>query len=116
MGTTANGYPYPEDTDPVTGGAQAIKALANKIDTFLRTTASGSTTITLSNVAYAQVVVTLPAGRFTTTPNIAVGCGANAFFAGVASKSATSFTAWTRVWNNTATSGSVPVDWIAGPA
>ena len=25
MGTTGKGYPYPEDTDPVAQGAQAIK-------------------------------------------------------------------------------------------
>jgi hypothetical protein len=33
MGTTVNNaFPYPEDTDPVAQGAQAIKALANSLD------------------------------------------------------------------------------------
>lgn len=33
MGATLNnGFPYPEDTDPVAQGAQAIKALANSLD------------------------------------------------------------------------------------
>ena len=41
MGTTPNGYPYPEDTDLVNQGAQAVKALATAVDTQLRKTASG---------------------------------------------------------------------------
>ncbi len=32
MGTTTKGIPFPEDTDPVAQGAQAIKALANDLD------------------------------------------------------------------------------------
>jgi hypothetical protein len=32
LGATAGGLPYPEDTDPVMAGAQAIKALAQAID------------------------------------------------------------------------------------
>jgi hypothetical protein len=32
MGTTSKGYPFPEDTDPIAQGAQAIKNLANAID------------------------------------------------------------------------------------
>ena len=32
MGTTAGGLPYPEPTDPIAAGADAIKALAQAID------------------------------------------------------------------------------------
>ena len=32
MGTTATGLPYPEPTDPIAGGADAIRALAEAID------------------------------------------------------------------------------------
>lgn len=32
MGTTPNGYPYPEPTDPVAQGATAIRSLAEKVD------------------------------------------------------------------------------------
>lgn len=49
MGTTAHGLPYPEPTDPVANGADAIRALAEAIDpnvlagTLVTTATTGAT-------------------------------------------------------------------------
>lgn len=69
MGTTAKGYPYPEDTDLQSQGAQAIKALANAIDTNLGRAATGTASLALptANVGNS-VAVTFPVGRFTAAP------------------------------------------------
>jgi hypothetical protein len=112
-GSTPNGYPYPDDSDPVAQGAQAIKALATKVDTQLRASAAGTASISVSNAALGSVAVTLPAGRFTAPPRVAVTSGNSAFFGSVSAQSATSFNASVRVWNNVATTATVPVDWIA---
>ena len=50
MGTTTNGYPYPEDTDPVAQGAQGIRSLASAIDTKAGISAAGKVNVTLNNV------------------------------------------------------------------
>ena len=71
MGTTTKGYPYPEDTDPTAQGAQAIKALANAIDTGLGRAASGSFTLSIPSAqAGSSVAVTFPVGRFTAAPAV----------------------------------------------
>ena len=70
MGTTAKGYPYPEGTDLVMDGDDAIKALATAIDTKLPA-AMTSGTADLGNVtgqATGSKTVTFPVGLFTVAP------------------------------------------------
>lgn len=63
MGKTTNGLPYPEPTDQVSAGADAIRALAETLRfwTFPHTWASMTSTM-------ASVDITYPTGLFTATP------------------------------------------------
>jgi hypothetical protein len=74
MGTTPNGFPYPEPTDPVAQGADAIRDLATAVDTSLRRSAAGTAVLPLGTAqAVGTVAVTLPAGRFTAPPSVVLG-------------------------------------------
>ena len=89
MGVTAGGLPYPEPTEPVAGGAAAIKALAEALDAGApRAVATGHETFASTAVgAVGSKSVTFPAGRFTLPPRVTmasvtgapntriVGCG-----------------------------------------
>jgi hypothetical protein len=56
MGVTANGLPYPENTDPVTGGDDAIKALAQALDLWLPKLLVPSAAFNITNtIAMADV-------------------------------------------------------------
>jgi hypothetical protein len=73
MGTTPKGYPYPEGTDLVVDGDDAIEALATAIDTKLPA-ALTSGLADLGNVTGQQTgskVVTFPVGLFTVAPTAA---------------------------------------------
>lgn len=73
MGTTPiNALPYPEPTDPVAQGADAIKALANALDKGVaKAIAAGSATLPITALnTGASVAVTFPAGRFTAAPYV----------------------------------------------
>jgi hypothetical protein len=116
MGTTAKGYPYPEDSDPVAQGAQAIKALATKIDSNAGVSASGSVSLNAAAQTVATVAVTFPVGRFTAPPSVVVG-----------RTTATSWTAMPQLyWSQSVTatgcqiaglsnvgSSSIPLNWTA---
>lgn len=83
MGTTPKGYPYPEDTDLLSQGAQAIKALATAIDTGAGRSATGTASLALPTANTSNAVaVTFPVGRFTASPAVIIsrytGYGANA--------------------------------------
>lgn len=75
MGTTPKGYPYPEGTDLVMDGDDAIQALAEAVDA--KSTygiAAGTVQVTGITVGNAQsVTVTFPAGRFTNDVYITIG-------------------------------------------
>lgn len=78
---TAKGYPYPVGTDRVMDGDDAIKALAETVDTRLGVAATGiaATPATSSLNQAVSVLVTFPVGRFTAAPAVfvtAVGGGA----------------------------------------
>jgi len=66
MGTTPTGLPYPEPTDPVAGGAAAIRALAEALEprTAYRTEVE-QVTVTLDAAGRAVVIFKtyFPAGR-----------------------------------------------------
>jgi hypothetical protein len=59
MGTTTKGIPYPEGTDRVMDGDDAMKAIAQKVDALLPVTITGSGTTDAS-------------GNFTITHNLGV--------------------------------------------
>lgn len=113
MGATTNGYPYPESTDPVAQGANAIKALAQKIESNLAAAAAGRTPISLSNASSGSATVTFPSGRFKSAPAVAATCESSSFFAAVSSVSATSMTLWLRRYEDSPTTQTLQVDWVA---
>lgn len=75
MGTTPKGYPYPEGTDPVVDGDDAIQALAEAIDTKQpHAQAVGTAEFTGVRPGNAKsIAVTFPAGLFTANPYVTLG-------------------------------------------
>jgi hypothetical protein len=67
MATTPKGYPYPVGTDRVADGDNAIRALAEAVESLLGVAATGSGAITTtgSNPSNGSLAVTFPVGRFT---------------------------------------------------
>lgn len=118
MPNTPNGYPYPADTDPIAAGAAAIQALATKVDSQLRASATGKAAMTLTSSASTSLVVTLPAGRFGANIPHVVACGVNTsiFIGSSGGVSATSFTLTARYYLGTATSASLEMAWFASTA
>jgi hypothetical protein len=114
-GATAKGYPYPTGGDAVTDGDDAIKALAEKVDTQLGTIARGAVTFPGLSTSIQTMAVTFPAGRFTAAPNVVVsvqGSDPSGRQAGVNSTATTSgVTLCGKAVNSTA--GSYSVHWIA---
>jgi hypothetical protein len=113
MGTTPLGYTYPEDTDPVAAGAQNIKALALSVDSRLGVHAAGSLSVPINNSATGSAVVTLPAGRFTAAPVLAVASLNSSYLVAPSSKTATSFTMFARHYAAAVGTTSIPADWHA---
>jgi len=68
MGTTPQGLPYPEPTDPIAGGADAIKNLAAAVNQPL----TGVVTLTGNGTATGSATITFPAGWFTAAPRVFV--------------------------------------------
>ena len=119
MGTTPKGFPYPEPTDPVAAGADAIKALAQAIDTHVGRVASGAVTVTGDGTSVNPgAAVTFPAGRFTANPRViaeVVG-GSNVNLAGVSTGITTTgctVFAFLRAGGAIANGTNVTVNWIA---
>lgn len=93
MGTTASGYPYPEDTDIVAQGSSAIKALAQAIESRLRATAAGQVSITVNTTTTIfSKAVTFPAGRFTSAPIVVTSVSHSWWVASVSAITATGCT------------------------
>lgn len=117
MGNTPNGLPYPEPTEPVAGGAVAIKGLATKIDPRLpRAMAAG--TVPFPSTAANQstsVTVTLPVGAgFTAAPSVQITPSSTAPSIRDLSVSAPSATNFVAVYFNSGTSAAgVGGMWIA---
>jgi len=81
---TAKGFPYPLGTDRLADGDDAIKALAEKVDTAIGVCAAGTATTGVPSALNTPVsaAVTFPAGRFTVAPQVMVtisGSSVNAF-------------------------------------
>jgi hypothetical protein len=78
--TTPTGWPYPEGTDRVMDGDDAIHALASRLDTLLGYGIASGVALTPVPPAYDTVVsvpVVFPAGRFTKPPTVLVSSNAN---------------------------------------
>lgn len=87
MGTTPNGLPYPEGTDLVMEGDDAIKALA----TALKISTGGGAVPAGSSVRY--VTMTFPAGLYATAPWLAISVTNPFMNAGIQNLTASGFTA-----------------------
>jgi hypothetical protein len=110
MGTTNKGLPYPEPTDPIAAGADAIKNLALVINQPV----SGRVTITGTGVATASTAVTFPAGHFTAAPRVTASPSANAgYIAYTAPPTATAVTLLITRADGANFSASTSVTWIA---
>lgn len=112
MPTTTKGYPYPASTDPPNGPAQ-IQALAQFLDGLVPFRMYvGTVSVTLTNVAAANVTVNFPAGRFTQPPRVfLIVRSASVYFAFVnAGATAASVSIGVRHHAGTASTATVPVD------
>src|SRR6185312_5842146 len=84
MGTTASGYPYPEDTATVAQGAQSVKSLATAVETRVRANAAGQVSISVNtSTTLFSKAITFPAGRFK-TPSIVVATSSHSWWVAMA--------------------------------
>lgn len=113
MGTTTNGYPYPEDTDPVAQGAQAIKSLATLTDTNLRISAAGTVSVNTAGVATAVASVVFPAGRFKNTPQVVTSTASTQWLSCPTGASTAGFTFNVRMYKDTNGAGALACYWSA---
>jgi hypothetical protein len=112
MGTTGKGLPYPEPTDPIAAGADAIKALAQAVNQPV----SGRVTVSLSNAAQGNTTVTFPAGHFTAAPRVSVtpsGTGAGVYYGTTGVPSTASVTVIANHRDATPATISIALDWVA---
>lgn len=115
-GNTAGGLPYPDPDDPWFEGADAIRALAEAIDT--RTPfaqAAGVVTFPTAGVGATEtVVVTLPAGRFTVAPAVQITAQSSVPRVRAVSVSGISTTRFTAYYSNTGTAAAaISASWSA---
>lgn len=111
---TAHGYPYPVGTDRVTDGDDAIKNLANAVESKLRVSAAGSVSVTATSSASGSANVTFPAGRFVNPPLVVCSpVGATAWYAAAGSVTASGVTINIVQRDGTAATATVTVNWIA---
>jgi hypothetical protein len=116
MGTTSSGFTYPEPSDPVADGADAIKALAQQIESMVGVFASGGGSINLPSggANNGSEAVTFPAGRFGAVPRV-VACvqGASFWFATVSAVTTAGCTITVRNMDNNTATGTVAYSWMA---
>lgn len=92
MGTTAKGYPYPEGTDLVMEGDDAIEALAQAIDSKLpyAVYAAGVDIRVAAGSATGSGTLTYPSGTFSQAPITTVTITNSYWTPGLGSRTATS--------------------------
>lgn len=112
-GTTSRGFRYPLDADPVNDGALAVRNLANDVNNKVGVFASGTATVTVSASDSGNVIVTFPAGRFTTPPVVVVSSTTYGYYAWVDSITATQCRVLLTHVNLTSGSITAAVKWIA---
>jgi len=111
-GTVERGWPVPDDTDRVSAGAAAIRALGNAIDQDVPRTRSGSVALTLAGSATAAIDVTGidVGGPFDVVATARHSSGN--FFAAIVSKDNNQFRVRVTHFQNTASSITVNVEWF----
>ena len=110
--TTTQGFPYPLPTDPIADGADAIKALAQKIDDIVGTFAAGTIAIQGTGATSASAPITFPAGRFTVAPVVVATVTVGAV-ASVTAVTAAGATVGVKRTDDAAFSSTFNVYWIA---
>lgn len=109
--------PWPDGTERVMDGDNAMGAIANKVDglgiAFAH--AAGTVSIVATTVASASAAVTFPVGRFTQVPLVLVSIATNTanWFCASAPATTAGFTAWILQRDGTTATGTVPVNWHA---
>jgi len=114
MGTTPGGLPYPEPTDPVAAGADAIKALATKTESRYQ---AGGNTVTVTATGGLTPVITFPV-PYTVAPQVVaclfLGSGGSDYTGYLQSITPTGFTFRVMKAGTVAPSGDVVrVNWVA---
>lgn len=113
MGTTNKGIPYPESTDPVAAGADAIKATAQAVNQPL----TGVVTIPITGGTSGSVPITFPGGYFTAPPKVMAtvngGWGSNPAFAAASGITANGCTIAAMYRDSTAVTMTLTVAWLA---
>lgn len=113
---TARGFPYPVGTDRVMDGDNAIRALAEKVDTDTgRPTAAGAVSVATAAVNVpVTTLVTFPAGRFTAAPAVSatpVTTAPQVFTVSIGGSVTTTSVPITA--NRNTAGGGVSVNWVA---
>lgn len=111
---TAKGYPYPQGTDRVMDGDNAIQALAEAVDTKLGVMAGGTVSVTIvTGNTSVGAAVTFPVGRFTVAP-LMLASPTGTQLANNAGASATAITTTgATVYGGRTTAGGLTVAWLA---
>lgn len=113
MGTTTRGYPYPEGTDPINQGDDAIKALAGKVDLQLRKTMAGFLPVTVT-AGYGYSFLLWSPGWWTQIPIITLSCDNSLVYASNSQGSLDNCTIICQpIDPSGAVNGSVGVHWVA---
>lgn len=112
-GTTSKGFPYPLGTEPVADGDDAIKNLAQSVDSKVGVLASGLASVVLSSQIQNSITVTFPAGRFVAAPNVVATSESGNYVAMSTSPTTTNVLIWASSKTGVSSSGTVPVRWIA---
>jgi hypothetical protein len=110
--------PYPDGTERVMDGDDAIGALALAVDEagLPAAAATGTVTVPMAGAGAVNATVTLPVGTFTVAPVImaTVAAGSNVFYASVyLDNGAASFKLYVSHRDNTGTATNVLVGWLA---
>jgi hypothetical protein len=115
--TTRLGIPFPDGTERVMDGDNAMGAIATKVDSLGLgfAMAAGITTINMGGTAGATLAVTFPVGRFTQPPvgSAVVAAGSANYFASIASVTAAGFTLYCSHRDSTTTSTAILCHWTA---
>jgi hypothetical protein len=111
---TARGYPYVLPADTVNSYPSTSQALANAIDSKLGgPVATGQYTIpAVATGATTSVVITLPVGRFSATPQVLLVSENSRLILSVNSSTAASFTMMAGNWSGATSPAGVTGYWM----
>lgn len=117
MGTTVKGFPYPENSEAVANGADAIKALADFLQTNnVKTFHVGTVVVNVAASALQAQTFNLPVGKFAAgAPTVVLlTCVGNTQYIATSSAiSTTQFTVTLRHYNSTSQTVNVTVAYAA---